>query len=68
MRKSRSDPVIVLALAAAAACGPTSRDDAGPSLDAAARSYVGLVLALGERDADSLDAYHGPAAWQAEAR
>jgi len=68
MRKSRSDPLIVLALAAAAACGPTSRDDAGPSLDAAARSYVGLVLALGERDADSLDAYHGPAAWQAEAR
>ena len=27
-----------------------------------------LVLALGERDADSLDAYHGPPEWQADAR
>ena len=58
-----------LALAvAAAACAPSSRDHAAASLDAAARSYVGLVLALGERDADSLDSYHGPAAWQADAR
>ncbi|PYR54470.1 MAG: hypothetical protein DMF95_00070 [Acidobacteria bacterium] len=39
-----------------------------PALDAAAESYVRLVLALGERDPDSLDAYHGPPAWQAEAR
>src|SRR6185436_14267592 len=31
-------------------------------------SYVRLVLALGERDADSLDAYHGPPEWQAAAR
>src|SRR5206468_8248305 len=53
---------------AAAACAPSSRDHAAASLDAAARSYVGLVLALGERDADSLDSYHGPAAWQADAR
>jgi len=29
---------------------------------------VRLVLALGERDADSLDAYHGPPEWQADAR
>jgi hypothetical protein len=29
---------------------------------------VRVVLALGERDADSLDAYHGPPEWQAEAR
>ena len=27
-----------------------------------------LVLALGERDSDSLDTYHGPPAWQTEAR
>ncbi len=38
------------------------------SIDAAAESYVRLVLALGERDADSLDIYYGPRAWQAEAR
>jgi hypothetical protein len=38
------------------------------SLDAAAESYVRLVLALGERDADSLDTYYGPEAWQADAR
>ncbi len=45
------------------------RGDAAPvSFDAAAESYVRLVLALGERDLDSLDSYHGPAAWQAEAR
>src|SRR5258705_11360402 len=45
------------------------RGDAPPvSLDAAAESYVRLMLALGERDSDSLDSYHGPAAWQAEAR
>src|SRR5207237_8573202 len=71
MRKWRSDPVAALGLSlavAAAACAPSSRDHAAASLDAAARSYVGLVLALGERDADSLDSYHGPAAWQADAR
>ena len=38
------------------------------SLDAAAEQYVRLVLALGERDGDSLDSYYGPDAWQAEAR
>ncbi|PYR04587.1 MAG: hypothetical protein DMF99_31515 [Acidobacteria bacterium] len=27
-----------------------------------------MVLALGERDSDSLDSYHGPVAWQAEVR
>jgi hypothetical protein len=42
--------------------------NATASLDASAESYVRLVLALGERDADSLDAYHGPPVWQTEAR
>jgi hypothetical protein len=37
-------------------------------LDTAAESYVRLVLALGERDSDSLDSYHGPPEWRAEAR
>jgi hypothetical protein len=56
----------VLALLVSA-CG--DRAPGAPSaLDAAAESYVRLVLALGERDADSLDTYHGPPAWQFEAR
>jgi hypothetical protein len=52
----------------ALACGGRSSNATAPSLDAAAESYVRLVLALGERDDDSLDAYHGPPAWQADAR
>jgi hypothetical protein len=47
------------------ACRPAS---GGPSIDDAARTYVGLALALGDRDADSLDSYHGPPAWQEAAR
>src|SRR2546430_16594429 len=60
--------VALAACVAGAGCrGP--RGDAAPvSLDAAAESYVRLVLALGERDSDSLDSYHGPVAWQAEVR
>ena len=58
----------VAAALAAASCAAKTGDRAAASLDAAARAYVGFVLALGERDSDSLDAYHGPAAWQAEAR
>ena len=52
------------------ACGEDRPHTQAPAaaLDAAAESYVRLVLALGERDADSLDTYHGPPAWQAEAR
>jgi hypothetical protein len=37
-------------------------------LAAAAERYVRLALALGERDADSLDSFHGPPEWQADAR
>ncbi len=39
-----------------------------PSLDRIAERYVKLVLALGEHDADYVDAYYGPAAWREEAR
>jgi hypothetical protein len=38
------------------------------SVDAAAERYVRLALALGDRDSDSLDTYHGPSEWQADAR
>jgi len=37
------------------------------ALDAAAEFYVRAALALGERDADSLDIYDGPGAWRADA-
>ena len=59
--------VVIAAGVVVAACG-TSRPDAGrDALDAAAQSYVRLALALGDRDSDSLDSYHGPPAWQVEA-
>lgn len=38
------------------------------TLDLAAREYVGLLVALGERDADSLDFYAGPPDWVADIR
>ena len=47
---------------------PACHSSPAASLDAAAEFYVRVVLALGERDADSLDTYYGPGAWQAEAR
>lgn len=60
---------LAAALTILASCGGRAPDPASPlSLDAAAESYVRLVLALGERDGDSLDSYHGPPAWPAEAR
>ena len=60
---------ILAALAALlSACAGHRSDATAPALDLAAESYVRLVLALGERDSDSLDSYHGPPAWQVEAR
>jgi hypothetical protein len=59
--------VALTALIASTACVRHSSSPPSTDLDAAAESYVRLVLALGERDADSLDRYHGPAAWQAAA-
>lgn len=40
--------------------------DAAAALDGAADAYVHLVLAVGRHDAGFVDAYYGPAAWQAE--
>ena len=36
-------------------------------MDAIAEQYVRLVLAVGQHDADYVDAYYGPARWKAEA-
>jgi hypothetical protein len=38
-----------------------------PSMNDIAESYVKLVLALGQHDADYVDAYYGPDAWKSEA-
>ena len=40
--------------------------DASP-MNALAQNYVKLVLALGQHDADYVDAYYGPAEWKKEA-
>jgi len=53
---------------AIAVCLSACRGSPTASLDAAAEFYVRAALALGERDADSLDIYYGPVAWQADAR
>ncbi len=57
--------IIVVALVS---CGRKAPAPQPVQLDAAAESYVRLVLALAERDPDSLDNYRGPADWQTEAR
>ncbi len=40
----------------------------GPEVDDIAVSFVKLGLALGEHDADYVDAYHGPKEWRDEAK
>src|SRR5439155_7575888 len=52
------------------ALGVSARSDQGlrPTLDAEAREYVRLAVALGERDPDSLDFYAGPADLVADVR
>jgi hypothetical protein len=67
-RQLRRAIVAGVSAAVVAACVARRADSERPSLDEAARSYVRLALALGDRDADSLDSYHGPPAWQTEAR
>ena len=63
----RSVRLLILA-ALASACTAHAPGRPAAAFDAAGEAYVRLVLALGERDADSLDSYQGPAAWQNEAR
>jgi hypothetical protein len=53
----------LLLLAGCVSAGP-----AGESLDAIARDYVKLQLAIGEKEQGYVDAYYGPSQWQAEAK
>ncbi|HSS77711.1 MAG TPA: hypothetical protein VLV54_13320 [Thermoanaerobaculia bacterium] len=59
----------LLILVAGMAAAPTAnlkRKDSF-SMNRAAESYVKLVLAVGQHDADYVDAYYGPPEWRAEA-
>lgn len=61
---------LVGACASAPATAPDPVAAPGPvadSLDAIARDYVALTLEIGEREPGYVDAYYGPAEWQAAA-
>ena len=47
--------------------GRTGRAPAASPMNDVAERYVKLVLALGQHDADYVDAYYGPAVWKQEA-
>ena len=58
----------LLMLVGACATVPTpAADPSGDDLDAIARDYVALILEIGEREPGYVDAYYGPAEWQAAA-
>jgi hypothetical protein len=68
MQRTRT-AILYLALAAAGACGYGSESAAdGGGVNAIAERYVKLVLAVGEHDADFVDAYYGPPEWRDEAK
>jgi len=56
---------VAVAFAALAAAGVTPAQK--ESMDSIAEGYVKLVLALGQHDADYVDAYYGPPEWKKEA-
>ncbi len=62
--------LLVLVGACAATPSPTTPaagGSGGDTLDAVARDYVALILEIGEREPGYVDAYYGPAEWQAAA-
>ena len=50
------------------AASPAAPDPSVESLDPIARDYVALILEIGEREPGYVDAYYGPAEWQAAAK
>ena len=46
----------------------TAAPPAPAAMDAVARDYVRLILAIGEHEEGYVDAYYGPPEWQAEAK
>lgn len=60
-------PYLKTALAVALLMAGCQRDETqGLSMDQIAETFVKLVLALGQHDADYVDAYMGPEAWRHE--
>lgn len=60
-------PLVRLLLGAIVCAVQTSSAQTAASMNSVAEQYVKLVLALGEHDADSVDAYYGPAGWKSAA-
>lgn len=58
---------LLMLLGACATAPALVADPSGDSLDAIARDYVALILEIGEREPGYVDAYYGPAEWQAAA-
>ncbi len=75
-RRAPAALVLAAGLATLAACAgdraadraPADSVDAMAAMDLVAPEYVRLVLALGEHDADYVDAYYGPPEWRDEVR
>jgi hypothetical protein len=57
--------VILFAVTSVAAA--VEMADATPGIDKIAERYVKLVLAMGQHDADYVDAYYGPPEWKTQA-
>jgi len=67
----RTRVALAVCLAALIACAPSIEDggrtaetEEPADMDRIAEQYVKLVLALGEHDADYVDAYYGPPEWR----
>ena len=60
--------VILVVLLSLLLDGCQAVEPQGDPMDEIAESFVKLVLALGQHDADYVDAYFGPEEWQLEAR
>ena len=56
---------IIPFVALLAACATTPAPESDPHVNAIAESYVKLVLAVGQHDANYVDAYYGPPEWKA---
>jgi len=61
---------LMIAVVVLASCSTASNraPDTLPAMDRVAEQYVKLVLAMGEHDADYVDAFYGPPEWRTEVK
>ncbi len=59
--------LMLVGACATPATSPATPDPSVESMGAIARDYVALILEIGEREPGYVDAYYGPAEWQAAA-